>query len=47
MSVKTLAAQRDKTVAPVQRARVDADPSDEPPRLAADQPPFTKLGQLL
>jgi hypothetical protein len=46
MSVKTRAAQRDKTVAPAQRARVNADPSDQPSRLAADQPGFAKLSQL-
>jgi hypothetical protein len=43
MSVKARAAQGDKAIAPAQRARVDADPSDQPARLAANQPRFTQL----
>jgi len=46
MSVKARAAQRDKAIAPAQRARVDADPFDQPTWLAANQPRLTKLSQL-
>jgi hypothetical protein len=43
MSIKARAAQGDKTITPAQRARVDADPFDQPTRLAANQPRLTKL----
>ncbi|HUJ12028.1 MAG TPA: hypothetical protein VL171_18620 [Verrucomicrobiae bacterium] len=47
MSIKVRAAQGDEAIAPPKRARVRTDPHYYPIGVAANQPRFTKIGQLI